>query len=294
MNTVKYGKDANYRLTIRTFPSMVEIVTRTINWQLENMRSENCGLRSPKKNELETPLSAEERARKDEENVNRSVRRARQSVRWLIQRMEADHMLTLTYRENMDSVQRLKKDFDHFRRLATAKYPKWKYVAIKEYQKRGSLHMHIAVKGHQDIKFLRKCWYRVLGCLGATGSDTLGSVNVRAPSRRWGGRGYEWRQDKLASYLTKYLHKGFDSSEHSSKRYWASKGLPKPIVQCFWMASRNMLEMILDSFDMAMLSGMQNMPDFYQSPDRTMLFLKGVKSSNSCVGQENDHISFEY
>lgn len=278
MNTVKYGKDANYRLTIRTFPSMVEIVTRTINWQLENMRSENCGLRSPKRNEPDTPLSAEERARKDEENVNRSVRRARQSVRWLVQRMEADHMLTLTYRENMDSVQRLKKDFDHFRRLVTAKYPEWKYVAIKEYQERGSLHMHIAVKGRQDIKFLRNCWYKVLGCLGATGSDTLGSVNVRAPSRRWGGRGYEWRQDKLASYLTKYLHKGFDLSEHSSKRYWASKGLPKPIVQRFWMASKDMLEMITDSFDMAMFSGMQNMPDFYQSPDRTMLFLRGIRN----------------
>lgn len=283
MNTVKFGKDANYRVTVRTFPSMVEVVTRPVNWQLEQARSNNCGLVAPRKKTKDLDVTREERERKDTENLARSIRRAKQGIRWLIQRMEADHMVTLTYRENMMDIDRLKKDFDQFRRLVVARYPDWKYVVIREQQDRGSLHMHIAVKGRQNIDYLRYCWYKVLGCMGASGADALGSVNVRAPSKRWGGKGYQWRQDKLAGYLSKYLHKGFDLAEHSSKRYWSSKRLPQANIQRFWLGSQNVTEMILDSINIAMLSGMEDWPNFYQSNDQSVLVIRGCKAFNSKI-----------
>jgi len=278
MNTVPHGIDANYRTTIRIFPSMVEVVTRTINWQLELARSANCGLKAPKRKREEVELSQDDIERKNLENLNRSIRRAKTTVRWLIQRLGADHMVTLNYRENMLDTDRLKKDFDQFRRLVVARYPDWKYIAIKEPQDRGSLHLHMAVKGRQDINYLRACWYKVLGCSGARGADALGAVHVRGPSKRWGDAGSQWRQDKLAQYLTKYLYKHFDLSEHSSKRYWASKGLPSIVVQRYWLGSQNITDMIKDTFDLAMLCGIQDMADFYQSHDRTLLYLSGVRN----------------
>lgn len=46
-----------------------------------------------------------------------------------------------------------------------------------------------------------------------------------------------WRAGRLANYLTKYLDKSFDMLEHATKRYWASKGAPKPEVTTHWLGS---------------------------------------------------------
>lgn len=281
LNTVAHGLDANYRVTVRTFPSVVEITARPINHQLELARSRNQGIKGISRN---IELDEEERARKDEENLTRSIRRAKQSVRWHVQRLEADHMLTLTYRENMLDVDRLKKDFDHFRRLVMARYPEWKYVAVREQQERGAWHLHLAVKGNQDIKYLRTCWYKVLGCFGAAGADVLGQVNVKASKRRYGAVSGVWKQSKLASYLTKYLHKGFEVLEHASKRYWASKGTVKPVITRYWLGSANLVEMIKDTFDIGLVHGLEDFPSIMQSRDRGVLYLTGNKLKNICFG----------
>ncbi|MCB5189803.1 hypothetical protein LG198_03530 [Methylobacillus arboreus] len=48
--------------------------------------------------------------------------------------------------------------------------------------------------------------------------------------------------------------------EHSSKRYWSSKGAPKPEVTQHWLGSQNITEMIKDTFDIAMLHGLEDFP----------------------------------
>lgn len=80
----------------------------------------------------------------------------------------------------MTDIGQLKRDFDAFRRLVTARYPDWKYVAAREKQDRGAWHLHLAVQGRQDLNYLRTCWYKVLGCVGATGAAVLGQVDIKA------------------------------------------------------------------------------------------------------------------
>jgi hypothetical protein len=48
--------------------------------------------------------------------------------------------------------------------------------------------------------------------------------------KRWGSGGREWRTDKLAAYIVKYLEKTFAELSADKKRYWHSKGIsaPKP------------------------------------------------------------------
>jgi hypothetical protein len=133
---------------------------------------------------------AEYEARKVVDNRNRAARRAAQKVRHLIKMVGADHMLTLSYRDNMQDVDKLKSDWKRFVRLMHARYPEWQFVAIRERQERGALHLHVAVVGRQDIKYIRRCWYVALGASpGVTGDATPGQIDVRAPSKAVGRQG---------------------------------------------------------------------------------------------------------
>lgn len=90
------------------------------------------------------------------------------------------------------------------------------YVAVLECQKRGAIHPHLAVRGFQDIRFLRRCWYKIVG-------KAQGQVNVRGP--RPGTSPV-----KLVRYLSKYISKDIDSQprEFEEHRYFCSLGIAVP------------------------------------------------------------------
>jgi len=169
--------------------------------------------------------------RRASECRNRAERRARQGVRWAVYGIEADHLLTLTYRENMVDVERAKRDWDGFRRAVDKHCPEWPYVLTMEFQERGAIHFHVAVKGRQDVKMLRACWWGVVG-------EGQGNIDVRGPARRWAGRAARWSRGKLARYLSKYLSKSFDALPVGAKRYWASADRARPVVSVFWLQAR--------------------------------------------------------
>lgn len=74
-------------------------------------------------------------------------------------------------------------------------------VGVFEQQKRGAYHLHLAVRGHYDVKVMRHHWQHVCGS---------GSVNIaRKPGRI----------TKLVSYLTKYLTKGMSETTAYLNRY---------------------------------------------------------------------------
>jgi hypothetical protein len=87
---------------------------------------------------------------------------------------------------------------------------------VLEYQKRGAIHLHIAVKGFQDVRLLRRCWYKVVG-------NGQGQVNVKGP--RPGSSPV-----KLARYLSKYIGKDLDAHprEAGENRYFCSLGINVP------------------------------------------------------------------
>lgn len=241
----------DYQAIVRRFPGGGVEVAVTCTQHMSRMSAaQRWSAHDPIKLGREE-LTEVQKMAKDEENISRSVRRARQKVRWVNKCMGADHMVTLSYRENMTDVVRLKRDWRAFVKLFTARHPGWKYLAVREYQDRGALHLHIATHGHQDIKYLRRCWYIVLGAApDAAGADAPGQVDVTGPSKRWGGHGSKWAADKLAAYMTKYLHKCFEEAEVGSKRYWASKGIEKPEVIKIWLGSTNYVAAIGETYDL--------------------------------------------
>lgn len=178
-------------------------------------------------------------------NWRRAVRAARQKIRFLVKEMGCDRLFTLTYRENVQDREQVKKDFTKFLRLVRKTIPDWGYVAVLERQDRGAFHIHCAVKGWQRITVLRRCWYQALGGRGdETGADTPGQVDVTKCRRHWGNDSRTWRPDKLAGYLTKYLQKTFDETSAEKRRFWHSKDIQVPVKQVCWFACADMPEAI--------------------------------------------------
>lgn len=164
------------------------------------------------------------------DNHRRAVKRAVQNIRWLAMQIEADRLLTLSYRRNEENREVVKADFKRFVRMVRKEYPEWQYVAVLEKQDRGAYHLHVAVHGWQRINFLRRCWYKALGGKGdEVGEMTPGQIDVTSPRKaKWGTQLREWRTSKLAQYLTKYLGKTFDETTSEKKRYWHSVDAKQP------------------------------------------------------------------
>lgn len=151
-----------------------------------------------------------------EDNEDRAIRRARSRLRKLILSAGADHLLTLTYRENVTDYNQACLDLSKFARLVKAQMPGWIYIAVAEEQKRGAWHWHIAVCGRQDVQFLRESWRKVVG---------EGNIDVSPPK----GHG-KYRQLAIVKYLGKYLAKGFKEGnrELNARRFRASLGIQIP------------------------------------------------------------------
>lgn len=130
-----------------------------------------------------------------------------------------DHLLTLTYRENIIEKARAWSHFEKFIRLVHTYIPDWLYVCVMERQERGAIHFHIAVKGYQDVTLLRSLWR----CVAGDGNIDVSYVKTK--------KGIQWQRQKLASYLAKYISKDLEN-ELNERKYRASLGIeiPKQII----------------------------------------------------------------
>lgn len=258
--------EKNYYLNVRSFASgAVEAVLKTVRPMKQEAMdaSINGCLTSSRFLAFAVPKTEDPQEKSEAEralNLSRAVRRAKQNIRWLCKVMQADRLFTQTYRDNIEDREKVREDFARFLRLVRSGFkvkhgdgtktvyraiPDWQYVAVLEKQGRGAYHIHCAVKGFQYIKTLRAAWYKAIGGNGdETGENTPGSVNVTSPNKRWGSSGREWKTDKLAGYLVKYLHKTFDESTTEKKRYWHAKDLKTPEVQRMWVGGANIADAI--------------------------------------------------
>ncbi len=150
-----------------------------------------------------------------EQNGDRAVRRARSRLRQLVLSANLNHLLTLTYRENVTDFLQASDDLRRFVRALRTHLPAFVYVAVPEKQKRGAWHWHLAVAGRQDVDLLRRVWRQVV---------VDGNIDVQEPKRG------QNRRLALVRYLGKYLAKGFAEGhkELNRHRFRASLGIQVP------------------------------------------------------------------
>jgi len=166
---------------------------------------------------VRSPFKAAGRGDSDQRQLHemRAIRRARSRLRQLILSANADHLLTLTYRENVTDFRQACDDLNRFNRVVRTNLPGWVFVAVPEKQQRGAWHWHLAVVGRQDVVQLRANWLHVVGD---------GNIDVQKPKRGTN------RRLSIVKYLGKYLAKGFEEGhrELNGHRFRASLGIEVP------------------------------------------------------------------
>lgn len=203
---------------------------------------------------------------RDIENRGRAAKRARQKVRYLTKSLAADTMLTFTYRENVEDKVKVAADWKEFVRLYRQRFPDWAYLAVTEKQERGAYHIHVAVQGKQNIKWLLRCWLLALGQDAQAvlnwhvygiklGAASLGAVNIQPPLRGAGKSAQKWRRGNLAGYLTKYIGKEFEDSDKHAKKYWHSRNLLQPVIERFWLKATDYVQAIKEAHDLIYWTG---------------------------------------
>jgi len=171
---------------------------------------------APPRKRSRSPASTAEDPRRIVENRKRAHARARTTIRRTIMAARLDHLLTLTYRENIQDEKGTWRDFTKFIRLLRGEHQgrPWPYIAVQELQKRGAVHFHVAVCGFQDVVLLRRVWHHVIG-----GPDR-GNIDVRY---------FVGPKAKLARYLAKYVSKDITrESANGLHRYKRSRGIRVP------------------------------------------------------------------
>lgn len=156
------------------------------------------------------------------ERRQQTVRDARNNVRRLALANfgPSDKFITLTYKKNMKDIEQADKDFKNF--IKRFKYhfdiTDLKYIAVREFQKRGAIHFHLICdwnKYFSDESEIRK-FERLLG----KEIWKQGFVDIKQTSHI----------DNIGAYISKYMTKNVSVEFFKNKKiYLCSKGLKKSI-----------------------------------------------------------------
>lgn len=200
-------------------PGQVELTAKKPSYYVEGTEDD---LTNDQKRQLNAIRSGTIPALTDEEIAARralslrvAANRAKTRVRKFCKVIRADSLLTLTYKANMQDLQRCKRHLREFVRRLRRVCPTFRAVATFEKQKRGAWHVHMATPrvvliGGRDVKsynVIRSIWRSV------TGQDG-GNIDV---SRRY--RAGRMSAAKIASYISKYIIKAFGEGEAHSDRW---------------------------------------------------------------------------
>ncbi|MGO4158242.1 rolling circle replication-associated protein [Cupriavidus sp. YAF13] len=176
-----------------------------------------------------------------ERNAQISARRSIQQIRLRTKQIEANQMLTLTFRENITEMERAYPYFkEFFRRMRL--HTEFHYVAVPERQERGAWHLHIACQGKVAKRLVIAVWLRVVGGKGN------GYCHVSNPGRSDSqrGNGKRWESHRLAAYISKYISKDVEGRGINDKRYWTSRGIfvPDKAVWGTWVQCPSMYDAV--------------------------------------------------
>lgn len=162
----------------------------------------------------------------DESTLNKSIARAKTSIRRKAMSLGADRMLTLTFKDNVTCIAEAWSVFKYFCKLMRKRYGKrWAYIAVPEYQKRGAVHFHLAVSDFYLANTVRKLWLRACGNRG-------GNIDITSP--RKAGKN-SWNPKRIANYISKYISKT-DSVEFNKRRYSSGGEIKTPEPERGWLA----------------------------------------------------------
>lgn len=156
--------------------------------------------------------------------LRRSQSRAKREIKRKSLCIRVDRLLTLTYRDNQEDIVQGWSDLQKFARKMKRRYPHFAYVAVPEYQKRGAIHWHLAIRGFYHANTVRRIWTSIVGD---------GNIDITPPRTE---KGKKLKQPKkIANYIAKYISKS-DDAEFNKRRYSTGGKIDKPLVRTGWLS----------------------------------------------------------
>ena len=158
-----------------------------------------------RKGRANAPFTSDETKR---DNRNKTAARARKHVRRVVNaNPQLNKFLTLTYAENMTDIDRARKELDNFFKRLKRQFPRFAYVCVIEFQKRGAVHFHLLCNlPFVDVKALAEVWGH--GFIKLNRIDNV---------------------DNVGAYVTKYMTKeNMDERLIGYRSYSMSRGLNQP------------------------------------------------------------------
>lgn len=170
------------------------------------------------------PKNKKESGKGNERNIKLKTRKLKNSeIENFIQLVYlnfsfGDQFVTLTYRERDLTLERGSRDFENWIKRLREKYGDFKYIAIRSFQKRGTLHYHVLISiprlSEEELKSGGLKWEH-----GNSHTEKIYSLDV------------SYDKSLLVKYLVKNL-KEFKADERSfNKRLFVkSKNLKEPEI----------------------------------------------------------------
>lgn len=190
-----------------------------------------------------------------DQSAERAARRAKQKVRQLVKALGCDSLGTLTYRDNMTDRPTVLKHWRAFVQRVRRVLPHFDYVATIERQKRGALHIHLAMRKLPAKLWLKDNpatgqkagWVKSWDVMRAIWRRVVGGSGGNFDESKRAGRGAYARCMRIAGYIGKYVSKDFAEGELNTRRYFAS-AMPQPTVTRRWMDQADLGELIAEIY----------------------------------------------
>ena len=164
------------------------------------------------------------------ERRSQTIRDARNRCRRLalMNFSEKDTFMTLTFAENIQDITYADNEFKKFMKRFNYKYKrKSKFLAVREFQKRGAIHYHILLDWQLPAA-LKKEELRSLERELGTNIWGHGFVNLRSLR---GQKKQDNPVDNVGAYLVKYMTKNlYESKFNHTKLYLCSRNLKRPAI----------------------------------------------------------------
>lgn len=194
-----------------------------------------------------------------EEDVERSMFRAKKRVRLLVKELGPNHFSTFSTREKAPymTAEDWKTMWGYFVRLLRQAGIDFQYVAVLERHPSNPehLHMHVAWRGKGFVNYnmLRRFWHMAIGkhrgfkvTRVLRGDDSPGNVQDRQVKASAGSYRHT---EKIAKYIGKYITKDL-ISDFNKKRYWQSTGISVAETQVFWLSALSMPDALREGLGM--------------------------------------------
>ncbi len=165
---------------------------------------------------------------KAERSVLKAAARARRNCRHKIKHASFTQMLTLTYRENMADLSRMRTDFHAWMRIMRRLIPGFRAVYGFERQGRGAWHVHIACDRLPFLMQYKGCKVQSWKVGTAVWRSVVPAGGMCFVGGRKGRLNRGASSGKIAAYIAGYLTKDNAAGE-SGRRMWDStQGLTAP------------------------------------------------------------------